>query len=58
MIVSFFSFWVKMINLIKVTFPMNARPKLGFHFLEEQVVQAIALDARLLSLSSFNLVAM
>ena len=39
-------------------FLTSARPKLGFHFSEEQVVQANALDVKLLLLLSSSWVAM
>ena len=55
---NFSNFWLKMVNSIKVMFLTSARPKHGFHFSEEQVVQANASDVKQLSLLSSSLVAM
>ena len=55
---NFSIFQLKIVNSIKVVFPTSVRPKLGFHFSEEQVAQANASDVKLLLLLSSSLVAM
>ena len=47
-----------MSNCWKVTFQLSARPKLGFHFLDEPAVQVIVSDAKLLLLLLFSSVVM